>query len=168
MCMLFHCLLKNILKLKEMTGDASWNIKTFFGFPSKLKIVDRQIITVADVTCDVSAISGPFNGVIHQRQSIMTGKWCISKQPLWCQSNFSCFIPCKNYCGNEWVTSVLSLPCSVVKLCCVASTQISSPAYLLRSYTSCFLAILWYVSWDRPIHSDCSSSRIRDQRIFFL
>lgn len=168
MCMLFHCRLKSILKLNEITGDASCNIKTFFGFPSQLKIVDRQIITVADVTCDISAISGLLNGIIHHRESIMTGKWCKSKQPLWCQSIFSYFVPGKGYCGNEWVTSVLSLPCPVIKACCVTSNQVSSPGYLPRSYTSCFLAILWYVSWDRPIHSDCSSSRIRDQRIFFV
>lgn len=32
------------------------------------------MITVADVTRDVNAISGPLNGIIHQRESIMTGK----------------------------------------------------------------------------------------------
>lgn len=52
----------------------SVTLKLFFGFPSQLKIVDRQIITVADVTCDISAISGRLNGIIHHRESIMTGK----------------------------------------------------------------------------------------------
>jgi len=46
----------------------------YLGFPSELKIVERQMIIVADVTCDANVISGPLNGIIHQRESIMTGK----------------------------------------------------------------------------------------------
>lgn len=84
LCVLFHCLFEEEL---EVEGNNWWCFvqhEHFFGFPSQLKIVGRQMITAVNVTCDVNTISGPLNGIIHQRESIMTGKWCISKQHLWC------------------------------------------------------------------------------------
>lgn len=40
------------------------------------------MIAVADVNGDINAISGPLNGIIYQREDVMTGKQCMSKQAL--------------------------------------------------------------------------------------
>lgn len=98
------------------------------------------------------------NGIIHQSKTVITGMQCISKQPWWCQSNF-CFAPGKGYCGNEWVTSLLSLDYWLVTTYWVASTKVSSPGYLLRSCTFYFLEVSWCISWDRTTGSACSSFR---------
>lgn len=96
-------------KLNKITGDVLCTMNISGGFLSHLKIVDRWMIAVADVDCDVSAISGQLNGIIYQREGIMTGKWCMSKQLLWCQSNLSWSVPGEGYRVNEWVTSALLL-----------------------------------------------------------
>lgn len=145
------------------------HLEQFWGgvFLSHLEIVDWWVITVADVNCDVNAISGPLNGIIYQRQGVMTGKWCMSKQPLWCQSNFSWSVPGKGHRVNEWVTPVLLLASFSSKgyYWIQSGFNQCSPGFLLGSSTLCLWEIVWFISWEGFIHSTCSSSRIRSLRV---
>lgn len=109
LCACYSTVSSKSFKLNKITGDVLCTMNNFWGLLSHLKIGDRWMITVADVICDVNTISSPLNGIIYHRESVMTGKWCMSKKLLWCQANFSWSVPGKGFRVNERVTSVLSL-----------------------------------------------------------